>query len=523
MTVANKEVQVSSAPQKSVPVVRHWVLAMAVVLIGAFMAMLDSSIVNVAIKSMMDDFQATTSQIQWVITIYMLTLGVVVPTSGWLSDYLGYKKLYIYSLVIFTLGSLLCSLAWSETILIAARVVQAVGGGMVMPVTMSMMYALVPKEKIGSAMGFFGMTMLVAPALGPTLGGYLVEYINWRWIFTINLPIGIIGVFLAIAIIPKFPGKPAGKFDVAGSLLSGGGLFSLLLALSQGEDWGWTSLSIVMLLFGSFCLLALFVVQELTTDAPLLNLRVFKYKDFSLGNLMLIIITIGMYGGLFYIPLFLQSYRGLGAMKVGMLQLPPALVSGIMLPVSGKIYDKYGPRLIISAGIGFLAYGTWLLMGIDMDTPLSSIILWNCVRSVGMGMTMMPVQTALMSSLPHDEVGRGSAITNIISRVSGSFGLALLTLILTKRQAYHIAYLSWTVSATNLTNLIQSGVDSATASTLVAKSLATMSFVQSMSDIFLFTMVITLVAFFPVFFLHKAKSKAKNDAEELSMEAALVD
>lgn len=491
--------------------VKNWQLATAVMLIGGFMAILDSSIVNVAIPSMMTDLGSTLTQIQWVTTVYMLTLGVIVPTSGWLGDYLGFKRLYVYSLAVFTIGSALCSFSWSENILIAARVVQALGGGMIMPTMMAMIYQVVPREKIGSAMGIFGLTMLVAPAIGPTLGGYLVEYVNWRWIFTINIPVGIIGTFLAARVLPEFKIKGADKFDMWGFLTSSSGLFCLLLALSQGQDWGWTSEPIVLLLYGAVGLLGLFVYHELTTEAPLLDLRVFKYPVFTLGNLMLVVITIGLFGGLFFIPFFLQSVRGMGALDVGLLMLPPALVSAVMLPIAGRMYDKVGPIPSVSVGTLLVAGGTFLFTRIDINTSLSTIVVWNMVRSLGMGLTMMPLQTTIMSVLPPDQVGRGSAITNIISRVASSLGLAILTLILNNRVAYHQAYLIWTASGSNLSSLMaNSGNNSSLVSYLLQMNIGTMSFVQALNEMFFVTAAVSLLAFFPVFFLPRGKQGGKK-------------
>ncbi|ADY54605.1 drug resistance transporter, EmrB/QacA subfamily [Syntrophobotulus glycolicus DSM 8271] len=492
-----------------------WQLSLLIIFIGPIMAMLDSSIVNVAIATMMNDFQTTTSHIQWVVTIYMLALGVIVPTSGWLGDYLGYKRLYLYSLFSFTLGSALCSIALSENFLIAARVIQAIGGGMIMPTTMSMLYKIVPREKIGSAMGMFGISMMVAPALGPTLGGYLVEYVNWRWIFTINVPIGIIGILLAASLIPEFPQNHAGSFDILGCLTSSSALFCLLLALSQGQDWGWTSISIVLLIYSSIALFILFVFHELTTPNPLLDLRVFKNPSFAMGNLIMVIVTIGMYAGLFYVPLFLQSIRGLGALKVGLLMLPPALVSGIFLPISGKLYDRFGPIPPVSIGILLISFSTYLFTNLNLNTPLSTIIGWNCIRSIGMGLTMMPVQTAIMNALPADKIGRGSAITNIISRVAGAFGLAFLTILLNDNNTYFTAYLNWTINDDNLKSLIVSGVaDRTTVMTLLQINIAKLAFVKAIDNLFFLTALITLPAFFLTFFLPR-KKELKSPSKEI--------
>jgi EmrB/QacA subfamily drug resistance transporter len=486
----------------------HWHIPILVILIGGFMSTLDSSIVNVAISAMMKDFQVTTSQIQWVVTVYLLTLGVVVPASGWLADYLGLKRLYIYALIVFTIGSALCSLAWDENVLIAARAVQAVGGGMIMPTIMSIVFKLVPKEQIGAAMGSFGIILIVAPALGPTIGGYLVEYVDWRWIFTMNLPIGIAGIFLASVILQEFPHGQAGKFDGGGCLASSVSLFCLLLALSQGQDWGWSSFPVVMLFYASFCLMALFVIHELTTANPLLDLRIFKIPSFCFGNLMLAVVTVGMYGGLFYVPLFLQSIRGLGALEVGLMMLPPALVTAVMMPISGRIYDRLGAFLPVSVGVLILSYSTYLFVDIGMDTSLATITQWNMIRSLGMGLAMMPIQTSLMSVLPTEQVGRGSAITNIISRVASSLGLAVLTIMLNSKLAYHTDYLKWTVSQDGLSDLIASGVaDQDAIMALLTANIAKTAFVRALDEMFLVTAAITFSALLFMFFLPRKKAQ----------------
>lgn len=490
-----------------------WIVPTLVTVIGGFMAILDSSIVNVAIPTMMNDYHTTMSKIQWVTTIYMLTLGVVVPTCGWLGDKLGFKKLYIYALIIFTVGSALCSLATTENFLIGARIIQAVGGGMIMPTMMTMMYSLVPKGKVGSASGLIGLTMMVAPAIGPTLGGYLVEYVNWRWIFTINLPVGVIGVFLAIVVLPDLPSREAGRFDILGFLTSSSGLFCLLLALSQGQDWGWTSLPVVLLLWISTGLLGIFVFHELTTENPLLELRVFKNPTFVLGNFMAAILNIVMFGSLFYVPFFLQSICGLGALTVGVLMLPPALVSAVMLPLAGVLYDRVGPRVPIALGILISTIAAYLFTRIDINTPLSTIIYWNMVRSAGMGLAMMPMQNAMMMVLPEHLMGRGSSITNIISRVASSLGLAVLTLFVTNRIAIYSAYLTWNVSGQAVNDLLISGAMSQQGiQTLLGTVIAQTAFVKAIDEMFMLTAVLSLLSLFPSLLFKKSASRPKQAA-----------
>jgi EmrB/QacA subfamily drug resistance transporter len=494
----------------------HWVAPVLVALIGAFMSILDSSIVNVAIPTMMNVFNANTSEIQWVSTIYMLALGVVVPVSGWLGDRIGFKRLYIASMAAFIAGSLLCTLSWSLNSLIFARVIQAVGGGMIMPTTMAMIYRMVPRDKIGSGMGIFGIALLVAPAIGPTLGGYLVEYVDWRWIFTINLPIGVIGMILAFFILPEFQSKHPGKLDLAGALTSAAALFCLLLALSKGSDWGWGDERTIMLFVTSFFSLVLFVYLELTAENPLLDLRVFKYPSFTLANLTIVVTTVGMFSGIFFLPLFLQNIRGIGAMQTGLLMLPGALVSGLMMPVIGRLFDRIGPRPLVLLGLLTLAVITFLFRNLNLATATSTVMIWVMFRGMVLPLANMPAQTAAMVDIPTELIGRASAITNIIGRVSGSFGIAVLTTMLTNRQAIHGARLAWTVNAASpavsqfmaraASAMGGGGHGKTIALAFLQGTVARMSFVNAIDDVFIVTAVFTLIALVPAFFLKKGAS-----------------
>lgn len=492
--------------EESLPTLKApFALVLLVILIGGFMSMLDSSIVNVAISPMMTAFGVTADQIDWILTVYMLVLGVVVPMSGWLSDYFGLKKFYLVSLAVFTVGSLFCAMAWNVPSLTFARAIQAIGGGMIMPVTMAMIYRITPRKNIGKAMAGYGMVFVVAPAVGPTIGGYLVEYVGWRWIFTINLPIGIAGLILGYLLIPKMAGTRPGKFDVWGAILSASGMFCILFVLSEGSTWGWTSMNTILMIYASIVFMGSFIWWQLKNPEPLLDLTLFKNLNFTLGNLGLVFITIGMYGVLFFIPIFLQAVRGMGALDVGLLMLVPALVSGVAMPLSGALYDKMGPRVPASIGVLILAYSTFMFCNLDMNTPTSFIVLWNSIRSVGMGLAMMPIQTALMSEIPSDKVSRASALTNIISRVSGAFGIAILTIFMGQRTAYHSAVISWQVTPEN--TIFQSGLPIDTAMGILGQAIFQTSYVRAMNDVFILTGIITIFAIFSVIFLKKGELK----------------
>jgi EmrB/QacA subfamily drug resistance transporter len=505
----------------------HWLAPVLVALIGAFMSILDTSIVNVATPTMMNVFNADPNSIQWVSTIYMLALGVVIPLSGWLGDLLGFKRLYILSMATFVAGSLLCALAWDLNSLIGARVIQAIGGGMIMPTTMAMIYRMVPRDKIGSGMGIFGIALLVAPAIGPTLGGYLVEYVDWRWIFTINLPIGVIGMLLALFILPEFQSKHPGKLDIGGAVTSATALFCLLLALTKGSDWGWTDEKTLLLFCVSFFSFVLFIYLELTSTNPLLDLRVFKYPSFTLANLTIIVTMIGMFSGLFFLPLFLQSIRGIGAMETGLLMMPGALLSGLMMPIIGRLFDKIGARPLVILGLLTMAFITFLYRNLNLATATSTIMLWTMFRGLVMPLANMPAQTAAMVDIPTEMIGRASAITNIIGRVASSFGIAVLTSMLTRRQTIHAARLTWEVTPANSTAMgfIQhagaymggGAHGKSMALAYIWGLIEKTSFVTAIDEVFIVTAAFTLIALVPAFFLKRSKPAAAGQQRQAAM------
>ncbi len=498
---------------------RHWALPVLVTLIGVFMSILDTSIVNVAISSIMTVFNTDTSGVEWVSTGYMLAMGMVTPLTGWLGDRIGLKRLYLWCLVAFTAGSVLCAAAWNIESLIAARIIQALGGGMLMPVVMSIIYRLVPREQMGGAMGIFGMAIIVAPAVGPTLGGYLVEYVDWRWIFTINLPVGILGVVLGLFLIPEFARHPDNKkFDLPGAITAALGFGGLLFVLSKGNDWGWTDERTVLLLAASLGILVIFVLIELWSPEPLLDLKVFAFPSFTLANLALIVTAIAMFAGLFYIPLFLQSTRGMGAMETGVLMFPSALASGIFMPISGKLYDRFGPRVLIIAGLLLMAFTTWLLAGITLDTSQSEITWWLIWRGVAMGLCMMPIQTAAMNDIPVHLVSRATSVTAINRNISSSFGIAIMTLLVSQRNTFHTARMSDSVGPDNVSYISWLTANPGVGPTVFHSTMAKQAFVFAIQDIFLLTAIFVLSAVIPSFFLRKKSKPQKADGPAVMME-----
>lgn len=479
-----------------------------VIVIGTFMAVMDGTIVNVSLPKMISVFNSSTAGAQWIVTAYMLTLGIVMPISGYLGDRLGYKRVYFAALLVFVTGSFLCGAAWSINSLVAFRVLQALGGGIMQPLGMAILYQNYPREKMGMVLGIWGISMMLAPAIGPTLGGYLVDYLSWRFIFYINVPVGIINLFMAKARLKETPLIKGHNLDVVGIITSAIGFFCLLLALSEGNNYGWTSPYIVILLFVAAFTLTIFVYNELHHAEPIMDLRLCKNYVFSISLVVSSIISIGMFAVVFLIPLLLQSILGKSAVLTGLILFPAALASGVVMPLAGKIFDRYGARTLVMGGVAILTITTYMLHGINAMTPVAVIVFWLVMRGFGMGFSFMPSTTAGMNTVPPHLVGRASALNNVIRQIASAFGITMFTSILANRQAIYLADLvpSINVSSNEYLNLqseimsIASGLgirgDSVfglTGSMLMQQSVK-QSMVMAMGDCFLVAAGLTIIA-----------------------------
>jgi EmrB/QacA subfamily drug resistance transporter len=390
-----------------------------------FMSVLDTSIVNIAIPTMQTTLNASVDDIEWLVTGYTLVLGVVVPLTGWLGLRLGLTRLYVMSMLGFALGSALCGLAWNLPSMVAFRVVQAIPGGILPVVTMTLLYQIVPRSKIGTAMGLYGLGVVVAPAIGPTLGGALVEYFDWRLIFFINVPIGIVGMVLAVMVFPQIRPTSWPRLDILGFVTIAYALFALLLAFSEGQDWGWTGYRVLGLFVSAALSLALFVIIENEVDNPLVDLRVFRSFPFCVSLVLIGITITGLFSALYFLPQFLQRVQGLQELDSGLVLLPGALVLVALMPIAGRIFDLIGPRYPAVVGLLVLALGSYLMAHITVDTPRVDIEWWLAVRNVGVGLCMMPIIAAGTSALPGALTSAGSSVNNVMQRLASSVAVAV--------------------------------------------------------------------------------------------------
>jgi len=405
------------------------------------MAMLDSSIVNVSIPSIMADFGSGIADIEWVVTAYMLAFAVLMPLTAWLRDRVGHKILYSVSLLVFTAGSLLCGMAWDLPSLIAARVVQALGGGAMSPTGLAMIAEVFDPKERGRAMGWFGMGIIIGPAVGPTLGGFLTQTFGWRSIFLVNLPVGIFAAIMALEMLVR--DRPAHHqkrpFDLWGFIFLSLFLLTFLLGLSRGETEGWTSRYILtcaaLALFG-FCS---FLITESLVKDRIMDLGLFKYSVFSVSMLLTAIRSVALFGGIFLLPLFLQQLKGLTAIQSGLILLPGSLMIAVAMPFIGWLSDKASPRFMSFIGIVLMAYSMYLYRNISIYMSIWQIIYPTMIRGIGMSLLMAPLMTLALNAVPRRKAGMASSMMSIIQQVGGAMGIAVLSTVLDNRAKFHIS------------------------------------------------------------------------------------
>ncbi len=413
-------------------------LVAAIYVCGLFMDIMDSTIVNVALPTLVKVFHTTNNTIEWVVIGYLLSLAIWVPASGWVGDRFGTKKTFIFAITMFTLGSALCGVSWNAGSLIAFRLLQGVGGGMMSPVGSAMLYRVFPPRERAKASAFIMVPTMIAPAFGPIVGGWLVTDVSWRWIFYINLPVGLLGLVLAFVCLREHTEPTAGRLDIRGFVCSGVGLALILLGLSRGPEQGWTNPSVMLSLAAGVALFAALVIFELRDTAPMLDLRLFVDRMFRNTNLFMFAASGGLIGVLFLLPLFLQELRGLSALQSGLATFPQAIGMILMIQVSTRMYMVVGPKRMMLAGMLGLAVTTALFLRIDLQTDIWWIRLIMFARGLTLGFCMIPMGTAMFATIKPKDTGRASALMNANRQVGGSVGVAVLATILTERTNAHV-------------------------------------------------------------------------------------
>lgn len=422
----------------SPPGMAHRWGALGIIMMGTFMAILDASIVNVALPHMMSTYSVNRDQIEWVSTGFMLTSAAIMPLIGWLMTRMNYKVLYLGCLGLFTLASGACAMAWNYETMIAARVLQAIGGGAIQPVGMAIVAELFAPHERGRALGIWGTGIMVAPALGPTLGGYLTDAFGWRTIFSVNLPFGILTLLAGLVLMRSIHAGGARRpFDFPGYFFLALALVAGLTALSNGQEKGWDSTYVhvceTLTLIGT----VMFIAVELQVAQPLMDLRLFLVRNYVLCVLLAIFRAVGLFGSVFLFPIYLQTLMGYTTIQSGIWMIPGAISVGLTMPIAGRLADRYSPRTL--ATLGSLLTGYSLIQFGFLD-PLSGgwmLILPQVIRGVGLALLMAPLIATALNSVPRHELPMATVFLNVSQNVGGALGIALLNNYVTRAIQQH--------------------------------------------------------------------------------------
>ena len=430
-----------------------WLVAIVVIL-GAFMSVLDQTVVNIAIPRLQNAFGADIHSVQWVVTAYLLTQGAMTPTASYLANNVGIKRSFILSLIAFTLGSLLCGLSWSLPMLILFRVVQGLGGAVLLPLSFTMLFREFAPGERGLALGTLGIPTLLAPALGPILGGYIVTFASWQLIFFINIPIGIVAVILATLFLREARAPERSRFDLPGFITAAYGLAALLYAFSETTTAGWGSVKVLGFLFSGALSLIAFIAIEITTvnrgGKPLLDLRLFTNRSFAAGNIALVFVIFGLFGSFFLIPIYLQVLRGQSAFQAGLILLPQALAAMVSVVVGGRLVDRIGVKAVVIPGLLLLGFATWQLTFITLNSPFWWLQLLLVLLGLSLGLTGQPLVVAALADVSEaQQVADASTITTVTRSVAASMGVALLATYVQAQTKVHFTHLAEQVTASS--------------------------------------------------------------------------
>ncbi len=412
---------------------------LSTVMVGLFMAVLDSNIVNVALSHMVTTFSTNNDKIRWVVESYAMSYAIFTLTTSWLREKVGIKTVFLAGLTIFTISSILCGLSWSVESMIFFRIVQGLGGGIMMPIGFTLITESFPPQQRGTAFGVFGIVIVFAPSVGPTLGGYLVDFVNWRYIFYINVPVGILTFLMGVAYIEEHKKLIPIRFDFFGFAGLSTFLGCLLVALTEGQAEGWNSDFIITMFVISAVGFIFFLIVSPKSKNPIIHLEIFKIFHFSILSILNFARSIALFGRMYLLPLFLQQLVGYSARTAGLLLAPGALMSGITMPITGPLVDKYGPRFFIYSGLIIMGISTFMYHNIDVSTSYVDILIPTLIFGVGTGMLNTPISVAAMNVVKREQIGQVSTVLSVIMQVGGAFGVSILGTMVTNRTAFHMA------------------------------------------------------------------------------------
>lgn len=421
----------SDGEKGSAPAAVNPNLVMAVLLAGAFVIILNQTLLNTALPAFMVDFGITANTAQWVTTLFMLVNGIMIPATAFLIQKFTTRTMFFAAMAIFAVGTVICAVAPVYPVLLLGRIVQAASGGMIMPLMQTILFAIFPIHKRGTAMGTFGLVISFAPAIGPTLSGFIVDHWSWRWLFVMMLPIALGALLFGHLTLKNVTEQTNPRLDVLSLILSSFAFGGLLFGFSNAGNAGWLSLQVLIPLIVGALTLVWFVRRQLRLPEPLLELRVLSNRMFTLGTVLGMLVFMAMIGGMLMIPLYMQNMSDFTAMESGMVLLPGAVIMGVMSPVTGRFFDHFGASVLAITGFAVLTITSFLLARLTVDTTFAYIAIVNAARMFGTAMVIMPVTTAALNQLPQRLIPHGAAVNNTMRQVAASIGTGVLVTVMT--------------------------------------------------------------------------------------------
>ncbi len=489
-------------------------------LFGMFIAILNQTLLNVALPKINTEFNISASTGQWLMTGFMLVNGILIPITAYLFNKYSYRKLFLVALVLFTIGSLICAISMNFPIMMVGRVLQAIGAGVLMPLGSIVIITIYPPEKRGAAMGTMGIAMILAPAIGPTLSGYIVQNYHWNVMFYGMFIIGIIAILIGFVWFKLYQYTTNPKADIPGIIFSTIGFGALLYGFSEAGNKGWGSVEIETMFAIGIIFIILFVIRELRMKSPMLNLEVLKFPTFTLTTIINMVVMLSLYGGMILLPIYLQNLRGFSALDSGLLLLPGSLIMGLLGPFAGKLLDTIGLKPLAIFGIAVMTYATWELTKLNMDTPYMTIMGIYVLRSFGMAFIMMPMVTAAINALPGRLASHGNAFLNTMRQLAGSIGTAILVTVMTTQTTQHLSAFGEELDKTNpvvqdhMRELASQYGGQEGAMKVLLQFVNKLATVEGINDAFIVATIFSIIALILCLFLQSNK-KAKATAQKL--------
>ncbi|HCW7191585.1 TPA: DHA2 family efflux MFS transporter permease subunit [Staphylococcus aureus] len=499
---------------------------LAALLFGMFIAILNQTLLNVALPKINTEFNISASTGQWLMTGFMLVNGILIPITAYLFNKYSYRKLFLVALVLFTIGSLICAISMNFPIMMVGRVLQAIGAGVLMPLGSIVIITIYPPEKRGAAMGTMGIAMILAPAIGPTLSGYIVQNYHWNVMFYGMFIIGIIAILIGFVWFKLYQYTTNPKADIPGIIFSTIGFGALLYGFSEAGNKGWGSVEIETMFAIGIIFIILFVIRELRMKSPMLNLEVLKFPTFTLTTIINMVVMLSLYGGMILLPIYLQNLRGFSALDSGLLLLPGSLIMGLLGPFAGKLLDTIGLKPLAIFGIAVMTYATWELTKLNMDTPYMTIMGIYVLRSFGMAFIMMPMVTAAINALPGRLASHGNAFLNTMRQLAGSIGTAILVTVMTTQTTQHLSAFGEELDKTNpvvqdhMRELASQYGGQEGAMKVLLQFVNKLATVEGINDAFIVATIFSIIALFLCLFLQSNK-KAKATAQKLDADNSI--